>query len=166
MQLFSIAPTAWQNGYAWSMEKVETGNTASIQEKETASEGFKPVAARQLVTGLSKKIEANQVAQLDAIHALAKTYEIVTPYSSMIVLVNDEQREALKQAEAEKDRFERKVEDGKERLTQPNNPLSVSVPEPGMLVGLVAIALFLMVSRQRRTINSIISADFSKETDN
>jgi putative PEP-CTERM system integral membrane protein len=106
------------------------------------------------------------VAQLDAIHALAKTYEIVTPYSSMIVLVNDEQREALKQAEAEKDRFERKVEDGKERLTQSNNPLSVSVPEPGMLVGLVAIALFLMVSRQRRTINSIISADFSKETDN
>jgi putative PEP-CTERM system integral membrane protein len=154
------------DGYAWSMEKVETGNTASIQEKETASKGFEPVAARQLVTGLSKKIEGNQLAQLDAIHAVAKTYEIVTPYSSMIVLVNDEQREALKQAEAEKDRFERKVENGKERLTQPNNPLSVSVPEPGMLVGLVAIALFLMVSRQRRTINSIISADFSKERDN
>ncbi len=72
--------------------------------------------------------------ELDAIHAIAKTYKIVTPYSSMIVLVNDEQREALRLAEVATDRFNRKVEDGKENLTAPNNPLnSVTVPEPGMV---------------------------------
>jgi len=69
----------------------------------------------------------------------------------MIVLVNDQQREALKQAEAENDRFDRKVEDGQEQLNQPNNPLSVAVPEPvnGMIVGSLAIALILFLKRQQ-----------------
>ncbi|MEQ9486003.1 hypothetical protein [Coleofasciculus sp. F4-SAH-05] len=73
----------------------------------------------------------------------------MTPYSSMIVLVNDEQREALKKAEAENDRFDRKVEDGKEQLPQPNNANSVSVSEPGMVMGLLAIALILCLKRQQ-----------------
>jgi hypothetical protein len=76
----------------------------------------------------------------------------------MIVLVNDEQREALKRAEAEKDRFDRKVEDGKEQLTKPSNPFSVSqsdsdssVPEPTTIAGLAAGTLFLIARRNRRT---------------
>ncbi|WRH66100.1 MAG: PEP-CTERM sorting domain-containing protein [Planktothrix sp. GU0601_MAG3] len=91
------------------------------------------------------------MAQLDAIHAIAKTYNIVTPYSSMIVLVNDEQRQALKAAEASKDRFNRKIEDGKEQLNKPNNPLNkaASVPEPGMTIGLGFIALFIVLKSQR-----------------
>jgi len=109
-----------------------------------------------MVLGLSKEMDGKQIAQLDAIHAIAKTYKIVTPYSSMIVLVNDEQRKALKIAEAQKDRFNRKVEDGKE---QPNNPLNVSIPEPSMIVGLVAIALFLISRRQRGVIKLTTSAD-------
>jgi putative PEP-CTERM system integral membrane protein len=118
-----------------------------------------------MVLGLSKEMDGKQIAQLDAIHAIAKTYKIVTPYSSMIVLVNDEQRKALKIAEAQKDRFNRKVEDGKE---QPNNPLNVSIPEPSMIIGLVAIAqgaapkaiaLFLISRRQRGVIKLTTSAD-------
>jgi putative PEP-CTERM system integral membrane protein len=131
------------DGYAWFVEKAS--NEAS------SSNGFEPLAARQLVQALSKKTDGNQIAQLDAIHAVAKTFKIVTPYSSMIVLVNDAQREALKQAEAEKDRFERKVEDGKEQLTKPSNPLSVSVPEPATIAGLAAGTLFLISRRNRRT---------------
>ncbi len=165
------------DGYAWFMEKAEenkplaqsnntsqtaesTGlmpeitNIVDLQIDQTnsyESEGFAPIAARQLVTGLSKEIDGNRVEQLDAIHAIAKTYKIVTPYSSMIVLVNDEQREALRIAEAEKDRFNRKVENGKERLNQPNNPMkhSVSVPEPSMVVGLGAIVFILIFSRRK-----------------
>lgn len=71
----------------------------------------------------------------------------------MIVLDNDEQREALRKAEAEKDRFNRKVENGKERLNQPNNPMkhsdSVSVPEPSMVLGLGAIAFILIFSQRK-----------------
>ncbi|MFP5273844.1 hypothetical protein [Coleofasciculus sp.] len=45
--------------------------------------------------------------------------------------------------------FDRKVEDGKEQLPQPNNPNSVSVSEPGMVMGLLAIALILFLKRQQ-----------------
>ena len=74
----------------------------------------------------------------------------------MIVLVNDQQREALKKAEQQSDRFNRKVENGNEQLTQPSNPLNVSgVPEPDewMLMGMVAIALVLIGRRQQRTVS-------------
>ncbi|MEQ9626011.1 TIGR02921 family PEP-CTERM protein [Coleofasciculus chthonoplastes] len=129
------------DGYAWSMVKTPS--------EITTNNGFEPLAARQLVKGLSQQIKGDQLAQLDAIHAIAKTHKLVTPYSSMIVLVNDEQREALKKAEAENDRFDRKVEDGKEQLPQPNNANSVSVSEPGMVMDLLAIALILCLKRQQ-----------------
>ena len=130
------------DGYAWLMEKTT--------EKAQKSQGFEQIAARLLVRGLSQKNPEQQLAKLDAIHAIAKTYNIVTPYSSMIVLVNDEQRQALKDAEASKDRFNRQIEDGKEQLNKPNNPLkAASVPEPGMTIGLGVIALFIVVQSQR-----------------
>ncbi|HEY9740303.1 MAG TPA: PEP-CTERM sorting domain-containing protein, partial [Coleofasciculaceae cyanobacterium] len=134
-------------GYAWSMEKPQG---ASLQEA-TVKKDFEPVAARQLVLGLGKEKVKEQLVQLDTIHGVAKSFDIVTPYSSMIVLVNDQQREALKRAEQQSDRFDREVETGKEQLTQPSNPLNVSgVPEPEewMLLGLVAIALLFISRRQ------------------
>jgi hypothetical protein len=72
----------------------------------------------------------------------------------MIVLVNDEQRRQLKEAESKKDRFERKVESGKEELTKPGNPLNVSgVPEPAewLLLGFGAIGLLAIFLRQQRS---------------
>ena len=132
------------DGYAWTMQPIEVNSDST-----TTDESFAPLAARLLVRSLSKEIEDNNLTQLDAIHAIAKNYKIVTPYSSMIVLVNDEQREALKKAEAEADRFNRKVEDGKENLNKPNNPLSnsTSIPEPSSIFSLIAIALLLIISR-------------------
>ncbi len=144
------------DGYAWFMEKAPENTQSADAPQKSDTQGFAPLAARQMVLGLSKQLNGKQIAQLDAIHAIAKTYKILSPYSSMIVLVNDEQRKALKIAEAQKDRFNRKVEDGKE---QPNNPLNVRIPEPSMIVGLVAIALFLISRRQRRVIKLTTSAD-------
>ncbi|MEM1168832.1 MAG: TIGR02921 family PEP-CTERM protein [Cyanobacteria bacterium P01_H01_bin.35] len=135
------------DGYAWFMEK-KSG-------EETIEDNFAPLAAQQLVLGLSKKMNLDTLEELDAIHAIAKTYKIVTPYSSMIVLVNDEQREALKRAEAAADRFNRKVEDGKEQLTDPNNPLdAASVPEPGMVFGMVVMGIGLWVSQNNSKFKS------------
>jgi putative PEP-CTERM system integral membrane protein len=107
-----------------------------------------------LIAALSKQKSSNQLSQLDAMHSVAKTFNVVTPYSSMIVLVNDAQRELLKQAEAKKNRFERKVESGKEELSKPENPLNVSgVPEPEewLLLGVGAIGLLVIFCRQRRS---------------
>jgi len=61
----------------------------------------------------------------------------------MIVLVNDQQREQLKAAEARTDRFEREVETGTEQLETPFNPFEAAevsgVPEPDLwiLLGMV-----------------------------
>ncbi|MEG4209939.1 TIGR02921 family PEP-CTERM protein [Microcoleus sp. S13_B4] len=146
------------DGYAWSYAKTpqskKTAKSAAVAEpKNAGNEGFKPIAARQLITALSKQKTSNQLTQLDAMHAVAKNFKVVTPYSSMIVLVNDAQREQLKAAEAKSDRFDREVESGKEQLSKPNNPLNVSgVPEPEewLLLAVGAIGLLAVFLRQRR----------------
>ncbi|MEG4944423.1 TIGR02921 family PEP-CTERM protein [Microcoleus sp. F4-D5] len=146
------------DGYVWSYAKTpqseKTAKSAAVVEsKNTGNEGFKPIAARQLITALSKQKSSNQLTQLDAMHAVAKNFKVVTPYSSMIVLVNDAQREQLKAAEAKSDRFDREVESGKEQLSKPNNPLNVSgVPEPEewLLLAVGAIGLLVIFLRQRR----------------
>ncbi|MEG3848766.1 TIGR02921 family PEP-CTERM protein [Microcoleus sp. herbarium19] len=140
------------DGYVWSYAKTPKAK-AVPRITDDRNEGFKPIAARQLIAALSKQKTANQLTQLDAMHSLAKTFKVVTPYSSMIVLVNDAQREQLKAAEGKKDRFEREVESGKEELTKPNNPLNVSgVPEPEewLLLIVGAIGLLGIFLRQRR----------------
>jgi putative PEP-CTERM system integral membrane protein len=138
------------DGYAWIATK------APAPRAPDRESGFAAIAARQQAMALSRRFsresDADKLAQLDAIHALAKSIGMVTPYSSMIVLVNDQQRQELKQAEAKSDRFDRTVETGEEQLTQPNNPMVSAVPEPSewLLIGLGAIGLSLIALRQHR----------------
>ncbi|MDJ0897787.1 MAG: TIGR02921 family PEP-CTERM protein [Xenococcus sp. MO_188.B8] len=137
------------DGYSWLVEK-------SNLEIILTSNNIEPLAARQLVYNLSHQ-DKNQLSltKLDSIHQIAKDYGIVTPYSSMIVLVNDQQRQLLKEAETKSDRFDREVETGAEQLNTPFNPLAASevsgVPEPDlwMLLGVVVFALFLVWQKQR-----------------
>ncbi|MBE9070310.1 TIGR02921 family PEP-CTERM protein [Leptolyngbya cf. ectocarpi LEGE 11479] len=129
------------DGYAWSV-------TASNGAEQT--DEFAPLAARQLILQQSRTVDMTQLENLDGVHAVAKRTQIVTPYSSMLVLVNDRQRELLRQAEAAADRFDREVEDGQDELTDPFNPLnSVSVPEPGFALGMGAMAIGLMVLKRK-----------------
>lgn len=118
------------DGYAWYLTKTPTA-------KAQVMDGFEPLAARQWVTHLSRYVKPDQLQELDTIHAVTKEYGIVSPYSSMLVLVNDEQRQALKQAEQAKDRFNREVED--QQLPQPSDLLPVSAtPEPAEWLLLLA----------------------------
>lgn len=134
------------DGYAWFINQ----NNQAPQ----AVGGFTPIAARQWVTHLSRQKQPKDVKQLDAIHAVAKQYEIVTPYSSMIVLVNDRQREDLKRAEQRSDRFNREIEDQQlpkpSGLSVPGAPVS-AVPEPAewLLLLVSAIALGLLYQYRR-----------------
>ncbi|MEL6130565.1 MAG: TIGR02921 family PEP-CTERM protein, partial [Cyanobacteria bacterium J06628_4] len=97
------------DGYEWSI-------TASDGTGQT--DGFAPLAARQLILQRSRTVDMTQLENLDGVHAVAKRTQIVTPYSSMLVLVNDRQRELLRQAEAAADRFDREVEDGQDDQNQ------------------------------------------------
>ncbi len=139
------------DSYSWFVEQ-------SNSQTSLTSNSIEPLAARQLVYNLSQH-DKNELSltKLDAIHQIAKDYGIVTPYSSMIVLVNDQQRELLKQAESKTDRFDREVETGAEQLNTPFTPFEVpevsGVPEPDlwMLLGIVGFALFLVFQRQKAT---------------
>lgn len=118
------------DGYRWT---IAPASGASVED-----DSFAPFAARQAIRWLSRSRDVTQVAELDGLHEIAQRTEIVTPYSSMLVLVNDRQREALKAAEGAVDRFAREIESGEDTLTDPGNPLNVQVvPETGSLLGIV-----------------------------
>lgn len=140
------------DGYLWRVEAVP-GDVAATQ-KTASKDGFTALAARQLILSLSREGMQDPVESLDRMHAIAKRTAIVTPYSSMLVLVSEQQRQALRQAEQAADRFDRQVEKGVDVLTQPGNPLNnpVGVPEPSLALGLggVAVALWWQRRSHRR----------------
>ncbi|WP_254563946.1 TIGR02921 family PEP-CTERM protein [Oscillatoria sp. HE19RPO] len=142
------------DGYRWVVEKPAKADLATLPEKLATATvpdkaGLEPLGARQLILALSKQMDAASIADLDAIHALAKHYEIVSPYSSAIVLVNEEQKQQLKEAESRSDRFEREIEDGTEDLQQPEDMMSVPVPEPHQWLGMIsAVGLLIFAKRK------------------
>ncbi|MEO1005799.1 MAG: TIGR02921 family PEP-CTERM protein, partial [Cyanobacteria bacterium J06638_38] len=145
------------DGYSWTMTKSNSEASSS-----TSVKGLEPIAARQLVYELARTSK-NQpsLAALDTIHQVAKNNDVVTPYSSMIVLVNDRQREQLKAAEQKADRFNREVETGVEQLETPFNPFESAevsgVPEPNLWVlwGVVTLALFWIYQNQKARIEDL-----------
>jgi hypothetical protein len=72
--------------------------------------------------------------RLDALNLQAQTVSIVTPYSSMIVLVTNEQRALLKRLEGSSDRYTYESTSSEELLRDPNTGGALSqvsaVPEP------------------------------------
>lgn len=128
------------DGYIWEFD-------AAPAVAEIASDAFAPIAAAALIAHLG-----DRGADLDAIHRLAMDYSVVTPWSSMIVLVTDQQKEALEKASKADDRFDREAESGVESTTAPGAALEVSgTPEPHewMLLALAGLGL-LGIARGRR----------------
>ena len=150
------------DGYIWKVNQTES--------KTATDTGLEPIAARQVASQIAKKGKDKlSITELDAIHQIAKENSIVTPYSSMIVLVNDRQREQLKAAEAKSDRFDREVETGTEQLETPFNPFESNtvsgVPEPDLwiLLSIMALALFLVFQRQKSVTMEVTDSQSSEE---
>jgi hypothetical protein len=79
----------------------------------------------------------DQLETLDYLHALATSYGIVTPYSSMLVLVETQQQRLLDKLSQLEDRYQREVEELGD--TTPASPVPLAgVPEPHeyLLMGL------------------------------
>lgn len=132
------------DGYVWTTTAAAPGTTAT-------ADGFAALAARYVILTRTRLVQRGAASELDALHRLAVAQGVVSPYSSMLVLVNDAQRQALERAEKAADRFDRQVESGKDPLSTPGNPLAVSAtPEPAewLLVGVALLGLFY-VSRRR-----------------
>lgn len=103
---------------------------------------FTAIAARAAIRSVAGD-GTGALAQLDALHALAVEHHVVTAWSSMLVLVNDRQKQALKDATEGDDRFEREATDG-------NSFSEVSaVPEPSTWL-LLALGAGLLLRGRRR----------------
>ena len=84
----------------------------------------------------------DQLANLDQLQALAVENGIVTPYSSMIVLVAADQQNLLNNLSRLDDRYQREVEAVGE--TSPSTPIPLTgVPEPQEWLLLALAAGFL-----------------------
>lgn len=103
---------------------------------------FAPLAARRVILGelQAARGDVERLPSLDRLHALAAGHGIVTPYSSMIVLVNAAQQKRLDDLEQAGDRFAREVEATSE-MPDPFAATAVPEPEEWLLVALAAALL-------------------------
>ena len=127
----------------------DIGNNPSLTKIVTAQK------IKHLINTMDLK--TNKLEKLDNIHTLAKAQGIISHYSSMLVLVDNRQKEALKKAEQGDDRFNREIETGKQNTTNPIDPFAVpSVPEPEEWALMIIIGILLSWSliRRRYGVNS------------
>lgn len=151
----SELPFTWADGYRWRFTAIAPAPTTSPDDlqgnpKTDALKTDRLIAApaaRQLIQALAGRSANPSLDTLDRIHRIATTFGIVTPYSSAIVLVNDEQRAALDRAEASRDRFNRNVVTGKE--DEDTDPNTASIPEASPLYGLPIVLVLLWFTRSR-----------------
>jgi hypothetical protein len=153
------------DGYLWTAlptEAVQAGEYAALPV-DTSNQGFAALAARSLVLAEIQRNRGtiDQLETLDYLHALAQEYSIVSPYSSMLVLVNTQQQALLDRLLKEQDRFDREVEAIGE--TSPNSPVPLAgVPEPHewLLLGLVAAMLLYVAYTKRSELQLALSREF------
>lgn len=95
---------------------------------------------------------AERLTDRERMHTMAQAASVVSPLSSMIVLVNDDQHRQLDAASKDGAKFDRSVEDGKEQAPGVNDPFEMSAaPEPEEWMLLFAgLAVLAMTQRRRR----------------
>jgi len=141
------------DGYAWLSLPAGKAAAGGDWVIHTAGDDFAAFAARRLILAAMQRQhgELAQVETLDRLHAIAVEHSIVTPYSSMLVLVTEAQKNLLKRLESQDDRFQREAEAaGETTLASPFNV--TGVPEPGewLLLGLAAAMLTWYIYIMRR----------------
>ncbi len=137
------APYDVVDGYVWQVVPTEAAEAIGVNDD------FSPLAARRLILAemIRHRGSLDQLETLDDLHAIAVEQGVVTPYSSMIVLVTDEQQRRLDRLEKEGDRFEREHEDVGETLPE-MGVTAVPEPEEWLLLAVVA-GMLLWYARKR-----------------
>jgi putative PEP-CTERM system integral membrane protein len=131
------------DGYEWSTVVSDTAvPTDGNMITHDLNDPFVVLAARNLILSemYRQRGHIERIETLDSLHILAKEYGIVTPYSSMIVLVNDRQQERLSELEAQDDRFERDAEEMGETTPAPMEVTGVPEPHEWILI-LLGVAI-------------------------
>jgi putative PEP-CTERM system integral membrane protein len=115
------------------------------------------LSAKYYIGYYSRNAAMEQIFNLDFVHTIAKRYPVVTPYSSMIVLVDINQEKLLADAEKRDDRFDREIESGKEELSSPFDALKVNAtPEPHEWMIIISIAVLALIAIYIRNKKNIV----------
>ena len=138
------------DGYVWQVVDNDTAAAADAIN-HSPDDGFAALAARRVILAemAANRGQLDDLTILDALHALAVEQSIVTPYSSMIVLVNMQQERMLAQLESQTDRFDREFEAVGETEMQPMTVTGVPEPHEWLLLALAAGMLGWFYWRQR-----------------
>jgi putative PEP-CTERM system integral membrane protein len=133
------------DGYAWLTIPTEVAEFSNAVDDD-----FAAFAARRLILAQMRRQrgEMDELDTLDHLHAIAVEHSVVTPYSSMIVLVNEWQEKRLDELEKDGDRFQREYEEIGE--TAPESAFDVTgVPEPEEWL-LIALAAAMLIGYARK----------------
>jgi putative PEP-CTERM system integral membrane protein len=145
------APYDVVDGYVWQVVPTEEAEEIDVADDfaNAKANGFDALAARRLILAemVRNRGSLDQLDTLDTLHAIAVEQGIVTPYSSMIVLVTAEQQRRLDRLEEAGDRFEREHEDVGETLPE-TGVTAVPEPEEWLLLAVVA-GMLLWYARKR-----------------
>jgi putative PEP-CTERM system integral membrane protein len=141
----AVLPYDVVDGYVWQVIPIEDAETVGASDV-----GFDAFAARRFILAemYRQRAALDQLDTLDCLHAIAVEHSVVTPYSSMIVLVSAEQQRRLDRLEAEDDRFLREHEDVGE-TTSEFGVTAVPEPEEWLLLGLAALMMLWYVRKKR-----------------
>lgn len=135
------------DGYTWIVAPA-SALPADGEVTHAPDDPFAALAARQLILSEMRRQRGrlSDLGVLDALHRIATERGIVTPYSSMIVLVNAGQVQRLDELAQRDDRFKREQENIGE-----TQPIVAAVPEPHewLLIGLAALMLAGYALRRR-----------------
>lgn len=146
------------DGYQWRVLPTAQAEGSGIPA-DSPQDGFSALAARALILAEMHRQRGSlaDLATLDRLHALAVNYSVVSPYSSMIVLVNRQQEDILSHLSQGDDRFEREQEALGDTTPATDVPLT-GVPEPHewLLIGLAAaILMYYAYSRREAAAETI-----------
>jgi putative PEP-CTERM system integral membrane protein len=142
------------DGYEWIV-----GPASQLRARgemlHDAADPIAALAARQLILSAIRDARGrlDDLSTLDRLHQIATDQAIVTPYSSMIVLVNVRQEQRLEALSQGADRFQREQENIGE-----TQPAVTGVPEPHewLLIGLAALMLAGYALRRRNAVRSAV----------
>jgi hypothetical protein len=136
----------------WQVVPTKSAKAAGAVDESfgvVKDEGFDAFGARRLILAemVRNRGSLDQLDTLDDLHAIAVEQSVVTPYSSMIVLVNEGQQKRLDQLEKGDDRFMREHEDVGETMPE-MGVTAVPEPEEWLLMAVVA-GMLLWYARKR-----------------
>lgn len=138
------------DGYLWAV--LPTANAEEIAGDLSSDGAFSALAARRYILAETRKVRGSldRLESLDQLHQLAIDAGIVTPYSSMIVLVDSTQQRLLDYLSAEEDRFNREFEEmGKSTPSTPAPLVGVPEPHEWLLLGIAAVMLIWFIYRRQ-----------------